>query len=458
MRRSHEERSMHLEEDFADAAAYARPQQIETFSRHLDPAWIEEALAATGVATLRRRRLPAEQVVWLVLGMGLMRGQPIKDIVRSLDLALPARGKGAVAPSAIPKARVRVGAAPIEWLFLRTASEWAHTSARQHAWRGLALYAVDGTTVRVADSEDNRRAFGGQPAGKEGRGPSGYPSVRLVGLMALRSHLLAAASFGAYSSDERTFAETLWASVPDRSVTILDRLYLAANVMVGLTSSGTDRHWLMRAKTTSKWTVEEHIGPNDSLVRMNVSDEARRKDPTLPTTIQVRAIAYQRRGFRPQTLLTSLLDATAFPAKEVIALYHERWEIELGYDEIKTEMLEREETIRSKSPAGVQQELWGILLAYNLVRVEMERLAGELDVEPVRISFVTTLRYVVEQWNWAAITGTPGAIPKRLSKMREQLARFLLPPRRSRSSPRAVKIKMSNYPLKRSPPKGKAPK
>ena len=86
-------------------------------------------------------------------------------------------------------------------------------------------------------------------------------------------------------------------------------------------------------------------------------------------------------------MLTSLLDPLAYPAGEVVDLYHERWELELGFDEVKTEMLDREEAIRSRSAAGVRQELWGLLLAYNLVRLEMERAADEAGVEPTRLSF-----------------------------------------------------------------------
>ena len=84
---------------------------------------------------------------------------------------------------------------------------------------------------------------------------------------------------------------------------------------------------------------------------------------------KVSLVEYRRKGFRPQQLLTSLCDSSRYPKQEVIAMYHERWEMELGYDEIKTELLEREETLRSKSPAAVNQELWGILIAYNLIRI-----------------------------------------------------------------------------------------
>ena len=177
--------------------------------------------------------------------------------------------------------------------------------------------------------------------------------------------------------------------------------------------------------------------------------QARAKDPTLPRTWIVRAIAYQRKGFRPQKLLTSLIDSERYPAEEIVALYHERWELENGYDEIKTEMLDREETIRSKSPPAVNQELWGILLAYNLVRLEIAAVAEGAGVAPTRISFVSSLRLITDEWLWAAVT-SPGAIPTRLRDLRANLRQLILPLRRSeRSYPRAVKIKMSNYDRKR---------
>ena len=115
-------------------------------------------------------------------------------------------------------------------------------------------------------------------------------------------------------------------------------------------------------------------------------------------------------------------------------------------------MLDREEAIRSKTPDGVRQELWGILLAYNLIRLEMERVAAAAKVEPTRISFVSAMRLICDEWLWCAIA-SPGAIPKNLHNLRKALTGLVLPPRRSeRSYPRAVKIKMSNYPRKRRSP------
>lgn len=423
--------------------------------KHFDPLWIEEALAATGTATIRKRRLPAERTVWLLLGMALLRDLPIAAVARQLDIALPAAdGTRTVASSALSQARARLGPEPMEWLYLRTAEEWAHRSAGNDRWRGLALYGVDGTTLRVADSIENRTHFGGHSSGRHEGGTderqSGYPLMRMVVVMALRSHLLAGAAFGPYGVDERSYATSLWNVVPDRSLVLMDRLYLQANVLLPLTTTGTERHWLTRAKSNTVFRSVRRLGAGDELVEFEVSSEARRKNPALPTHFDARAIRYRRKGHPPQLLLTSLLDAQAYPAAELRALYHERWELELGFGELKTDMLERLETLRSKTPSAVAQEMWGLLLAYNLVRLEIERVSSELGVPPIRISFVAALREVVEQWHYATIV-SPGTIPKRLGTVTDRLRLYVLPPRRShRVFPRAVKIKMSNY--ARKPP------
>ena len=445
-----------LEVCFSEALAYTAsvtPSVYTTFRQRLDPAWIEEALATTGTATLRKRRLPAEQVVWLVIGMGLVRDRAVTDVVRQLDLAMPTEdGMRTVASSSVSQARARLGAEPMEWLFDRTAIQWAHQSADRDRWRGLALYGLDGTTLRVPDSDENRAYFGSHAAGAgwkgEDRGISGYPLVRLVTVMALRSHLLAAACFGPYETDERRYAKPLWDAIPENSLVLLDREYLDAAILLGLSSS--QRHWLTPAKSNTQFRVIDNLGKGDQLVELKVSSEARSKHPHLPMHYDVRAIRYQRKGYPPKTLLTSLVDPKRYPADELRALYHERWEIELGFGELKTDMLQRLEAIRSRSPEMVGQELWGLLLAYNLVRLEMERVADETGVSPLRISFVAALRLVVDEWHWSTGSTTPGAIPRHLTDLRDKIRVFVLPERRSdRIYPRAVKIKMSNYPRKR---------
>jgi hypothetical protein len=435
---------MRLAESAAVIAQFT-PEKFEDLRRNIDAEWILQALHATGTASVRKRRLPAEQAVWLVIGMALMRNRSIHEVASKLDLALPGHSP-TVAPSVVADARARLGDEPLEWLFTISAEHWAHSSADAHRWRGLALYGADGTTLRVPDSAQNAEHFG---YAKSVRGESAYPLVRIVELMALRSHLLAAVAFGPFQTGEVTYAADLWRSVPNDSLTAIDRGFFAAGILIPLARDGSNRHWMTRAKKNLRCRNVRRLGRNDQVIEMTVSKTARTKDPTLPVTWLARAILYQRKGFRPHTLLTSLLDAEQYPAIETTALYHERWELELGYDELKTEMLEREETIRSKSPTAVRQELWGIFLAFNLVRLEIERIAAEAGVEPTRVSFVAALRLICDEWLWCAIA-SPGAIPRHLRNLRASLKTLILPPRRTRPSyPRAVKIKMSNYARKR---------
>jgi hypothetical protein len=427
-----------------------RSASFEVFADSLDPDWIEAALAATGSATVRRRKLPAEQVVWIVIGMALFRDRSIQEVVHHLELALPGRAptarRASATSSAVVQARNRLGVAPLATLFEQTAARWAGASAEAHRWRGLAIYGVDGSALRVPDTPENEAAFG-RPG--SGRGPAGYPQLRLVALMVLRSHLLAGLSLGAWSAGELTLAEPLWEKLPDRSLTILDRGFLSYALLHRLATSGTERHWLIRTKSNLQWRTLKRLGPNDELVEILVSRQTRRTHPELPDPLQVRAVRYQRPGFRPQTLLTSLLDPAAYPAAEIAELYHERWELELGFDEIKTHTLEREEALRSRAPERVRQEVWGLAIAYNLLRLHMQHVAQRERVAPSRISFRHTLLLVRNFWQLTAWLTSPGNLPRRLEGLHQELALLILPPRRPRRYPRAIKIKMSSYPRSR---------
>jgi hypothetical protein len=434
---------MKFDDALHEVAAFSDGDRLEGLKQHLGAEWIEEALAASGVLTLRRRRLPAEQVIWMVIGMGLIRNQSIEAVVDKLELALPDKKGTLIAKSAISKARQRLGEDPLAYLFAATAAEWATRSADADRWRGLALYGLDGTTMRVADSPENRESFGGACSGVSQYGyyrDSGYPQVRAVAMMALRSHVLSAFRFADYNTGETTLARDIWNELPEQSLVIIDRNFLVKKDLVHLETSG-NRHWLSRTKVNTKWAIVEKLGKDDYLVEWDLHATG------LPKTWTLRAIHYRRKGCPRATLLTSLVDAEKYPAKELIALYHERWETEIGYDELKTHLLDRQEAIRSRTPMGVRQELWGIALAYNLVRLEMERVAAEAGVPPTRISFVSSLHLIRDEFHTLSLRAMkPGNVPARLLDLRRRLKRLILPPRRpNRRYPRTVKLKMSNY-------------
>lgn len=440
---------MNLAQSLAHTSEVFEPKTFSALREQLDPDWITKALEATDTVTVRRRRLPAQEMIWSVVGMALLRDRTITDVARSLSLD----GRGPqklVSGSAVSQARSRLGKEPLAWLFSQSAKVWSQRSADQDRFKGLALYGVDGTSLRVPDTPGNAERFG---YSQSVRGESGYPLVRMVALMALRSHVIAAAAFGSFGKGEHSYAENLWSELPGNSLCIVDRGFFAAKLLLGIHDEEKNKHWLIRLKSNAQMKTLKALGPADMLVEVAVSKEARRKDTTLPSHYTARAITYQRKGFKPQRVLTSLTDHRRYPAAQVAALYHERWELEIGYDEIKTDLLDRRESIRSKNPDGVEQEIWGLLLAYNLVRTYIERVAAMAKLPPLRISFITALRFIREEWYFDSLPGfAPGSLPRHMRRLAEQMSRFVLPERRSRpSSPRAVKIKMSNYPRKRRP-------
>jgi hypothetical protein len=139
-----------------------QPADLSRLAEHLPYEWIERAVQTTGVASIRRRRLPAEQVVWLVIMLAMYRHWSISEVLDSLDLALPNEAAPFVSKSAVAQARQRIGEAPLAWLFEQTARAWTTQDAARHAFKGWSLWAMDGTTLRTADSPANREHFGAQ--------------------------------------------------------------------------------------------------------------------------------------------------------------------------------------------------------------------------------------------------------------------------------------------------------
>lgn len=435
------------------------PQEgIDRFAASLDPEWIKEALDFSGSASLRRRKLPAEQAVWLVLGMALFTDRSIRDVVDHLGLVI---GKlPSLAPSNVTKARYRIGAEPLRWLFEKVAKKWSATPGLGD-YHGLSVWGVDGTHARVQDSDQNFAHFG-KPGGRAGPNDAGYPQLRVVALMNLSNRLLADARAGSWSKSEHELARELWESVPDDSLVIVDRGFMSYMILLELVAARKNRHFLIRAKKNMKYEPVEVLPDGTVLALLWPNPKLRREDPELPDPIEVRVISYRGPQGELCRMFTTLTDPQRYPAQEVIDLYHERWELEIGFDELKTHMLEGKECLRSKRPEGVYQELWAQLLVYNLVRREMLLAAQAHNLPPKQISFRSSLLWIRGFWLTAWHT-SPGNVPKSLANFRSTLDVLILPVRRSeRRYPREVKIKMSSYPRnrgkRRSKRKGGEPK
>lgn len=413
---------------------------FDRLAKHLPYEWIEQALSAHGAASVRRRRLPAEQVVWLVIALALFRGQSMEEVLSTLDLALPSERLQAVTKGAITQARERLGDAPLQWLFEHTAKAWCGQLDQAHAWKGLSLWAMDGTTFRASDSPKNRAHFGAQ-AYQRGTVAS-YPQIRGVSVTAVPTHMIWSMNFGQYGQNEMLYAKGLTSTIVDHSLTVFDKGFFSAEILLGLALSGVNRHYLIPVKCNTKWTVLSGE-PDDCVVQLDVSRQARANAPDLPTKWTARLVRVTHNG-KILVLLTSLLDQKAFKPIELAQRYQQRWEIETSYRELKHAMLGDALTLRSRLPEGVYQELWGALIAYNLVRLEIAHAAAQARVDPTDLSFIRALHIVQHELIWAAGMA-PGKLPAHLQKLRLQLQFAIVEKRPGRKAPRVVKLPPSRY-------------
>ena len=140
------------------------------------------------------------------------------------------------------------------------------------------------------------------------------------------------------------------------------------------------------------------------LIEMPISPQAKKKNSELPDTWQARLILYKDPTGEIEGFITSLADPNQYPLEELLRIYWQRWEIEEGFGEIKQTQLQSEVTLRSRFPSGVKQELWGVLLAYNLVRLEMVQIAADADVKPTRVSFTAAINLIDNQLRWLALS------------------------------------------------------
>ncbi len=313
------------------------------------------------------------------------------------------------------------------------------------------MLGVDGIVWRTPDSPENQKAFSRT---RNEVSESDYPQVRMVCQMELTSHLLTGSSFASVEVNEMQLAANLIDKTPDHSLTIFDKGFYSLGLLHRWHISGIQRHWLLPLKKNRQYKVIRQLGKGQEIIELTPCPQARKKWPDLPATITARLLTKSVNGKNIQ-ILTSMIDPMRFPAMDIISLYSQRWEIELGYREMKQYLLQNRLTLRSKKPDMIRQELWGVLLAYNLIRFQMARMAYSLDgIEPNQLSFNQAAAYIIKELT-VLPSVSPGKIPKVLSDMVSMAKAFVLPDKRERNYPRVVKRRPQKYPIKNTPLKEK---
>lgn len=437
----------HIGSDLGNLEKYVGEFSIEALSGQLDPRWIPEILQETGAGSKRVRKLPADFVVWLTISMGLFRRLSIPNLWHRLQEGfrgkLRLKRKDPPTSSALTQARDRLGLEPVRTLFERFARWLRDAFAPQHLWKGLTVVAIDGTTAKVPDSKANRRYFG---APRSHRGRSGYPFLRMVTLVAVHTHLILAAAVAGWNVGENPLALTLLPSIEAGWLILMDRGFVHYWLLWNILERKS--HFLLRGRRGLKIKKRGKLGPGDWRAEAILSPSLRSRHPELPERLTVRVIHYRIPGFRACYLITSLLDPEIYSSEELIRLYHDRWEQELAYDELKTHMASTPVTFRSETPSRVLQEAYGLLIGYNLVRGLMARAAQQSGRPALRLSFVDSLERIERAVLVMALAPTHH-LPGLYQDLLEALAQCTLPARRPRRFPRAVKVKMSSWPLKR---------
>jgi len=377
---------------------------IGLLTRTFPPELVDRVIADSGRTGQRDRLLPPRVVMYLVLAMCLFTGQGYEEVARLLTEGLSwaarwTRPWRVPTTAAISRARVKLGTEPLKALFEQVARPLAEPSTRGSWYRHWRVLAIDGTTFDVPDTAENAERFGRPGSGRSAaRGDrAAFPQVRVVAVAECGTHAITAATLGPITKAEATLAKGLFSALGEGELLIADRGFAGLPLWRAASAGGADLLWRVRANIVLPVRQELPDGSYLSEI-VATADYYRRRDP-----VTVRVVEYtlddpgRPAQAAPYRLITTILDHRKAPAKELAVLYCQRWEIETALDELKTHQRGPGQVLRSRSPDGVEQEIWGHLLVHYAIRFLMHTAATEQRLDPDRLSFTRTLRLARRQ-------------------------------------------------------------
>lgn len=356
---------------------------------------IREVLERTNRASVRERDLPAHVVVYYVIALALYMRSSYREVLRCLLegvqwLLDPSTQVKVAGKSGISQARSRLGAEPVKKLYEGIVAPIAEKGTKGAWYRQWRLVSLDGSTLDVADTAENEKAFGRPGAS---RGSSAFPKIRFVALLENGTHVLWAARMSKYKTDELTLAKDVVPALQKGMLCLADRFFPSYKLWNRAAQTGADLLW--RTRHNARLDVEKRLpdGSYHSRIYASTADRRKRRNG-----IVVRVIDYRLKNVKDAEpiyrLITTILDHEKAPAKELAALYHERWEIETALDELKTHLRGAQIILRSKTPELVRQEFFGLLMAHFAIRGLMHEAALKADEDPDRLSFLHAVRVV----------------------------------------------------------------
>ena len=375
---------------------------------------ITASLAATGTLSVRQRDLPAHVVVYYVIALALYMQVSSREVLRCLFEGLQwLLGPGATVhiagKSGISQARTRLGWEPVQRLYVDLARPLAVAQTKGAWYRSWRLVTLDGSTLDVADTTANVAAFGRPGAS---RGTSAYPQIRLVALVENGTHVLFGSEMRGTATGETTLARAVVRALQPQMLCLADRGFFGFELWTQAHATGADLLW--RIKKNLDLPCQALL-PDGSYLSVIYPSLADRRHQT--KGLRVRVIDYQLADVPDAEplyrLLTTILDPAVAPAAELAAVYHERWEIETAFAELKTHLRGAQIVLRSKTPDLVRQEFYGLLLAHFAVRALMHEAALSVAEDPDRLSFVHAVRVIRRKL--PRFVAIPPSGPRRLS-------------------------------------------
>ena len=346
--------------------------------------------------------------------------------------------------SSLCHARQSLGVPALFLLWNEVVRLLADVSTPGAFYRDMRLMALDGFVLDLPDRPELEQVFG-RP--QSGRSPGAFPQARVLALCETGTHVIWKQLIKPLRCGEVTMAATLLRHLQKNMLLLWDRNFLSYDNVALLRQR--QAHLLARIKKHMVSQPIRRFADGSYLAKMYPASWYRQLDRH---GIPVRVIEYtfkdRRRPGASEThrLLTTLLQPSLHPAKKLIELYHQRWELELAIDELKTHQRERP-VLRSETPAGVVQEIYGLLLAHYLVRVLMFEAAQAEAIDPRRLSFSGTLKIL--RCRLPQCPKTANGLKKWYETLLEEIATEKLPERRNRINPRVIKRKMSGWAKKR---------
>jgi hypothetical protein len=356
---------------------------------------VNEILEQTGTASKRHRALPANVVVYYVIALALFMQVSYGEVLRCLleglrwlrldDACMPVAGR-----SAISKARSRLGIEPVRRLHDETVRPIAVRETRGAWYREWRIVSLDGSSLDTADTEENAQRFGRPGAS---RGSSAFPKLRFVSLVENGTHVLFGSAWGPYRVQELTLTEHVLPHLKPGMLCLADRNFHNYRLWEKARATGAQLVWRVKRNARLKPLVRFADGSYSARIYPSSADRKYDRQG-----ITVRVVDYKLKnvpGADPvYRLITTILSPEDAPAQELAALYHERWEIETAFGELKTHLRGAQIVLRSKTPDLVVQELYGLLMAHFAVRSLMHEAALQADVDPDELSFVHSVRVI----------------------------------------------------------------